>query len=262
MNRTILSVNENPVYAFFVPLCTLMWWDVARFRVSCLYVGDVDQWLLDKAREVNTIVHTIPKPSYCSTGAASQIVRLFSHLSPGTQEGDYLLAVDSDAFPLANAFQPTGAPIDLVYPDCCDHAETPYFPIGYIGMEARLWREIMPGRGSPEDALAELYRTDPTIVAGHPGWNYDETLVTRRIKAHPAFRNANIRRRPGDPPVDRIDRSAWPAAPDCTGKIDAHLIRPGWTDENWPRLRPLLAQRLNGEHLAWADSYRQTWVSR
>jgi hypothetical protein len=262
MTRIItLSVNENPVYAWFVPLCTLMWRQVAGFEVSCLFVGPLDPWIEAKCREVGTRVYA------CSPvivgGAAAQLIRLFTYLAPGIEPDDYLLSVDADAWPLARAFEPSGAPIDLLYPACADHAETPYFPIGYIGAKAHAWCEFMGiGGASPEAGLEELYRTDPTLVAGHTGWNYDETLVTRKIKAWGGFRGARITKRPGDPPLDRIDRAGWVAHPQAKGHIDAHLLRPGWTEENWPRLRPLLEQCLTGESLAWADAYRAEWLAR
>lgn len=261
MRRIItLSVSENPVYAWFVPLCTLMWREVAGFDVSCIFVGPVDAWLLERAREVGTHVHEAAPLTCCSNPTASQLIRLFSHTLPGIAPDDYLLLVDADAWPLARAFEPSSAPLDLIYPDACDHAETPYFPMGYIGARAAAWREFMATKATtPGGALTELYATDPLLTRGHTGWNYDETLVTRRIKAWAPFVAARITRRQGDPPIDRIDRAGWPVTPNVTNKIDAHLIRPGWTPENWPRLRPLLAQCLTSRSLAWADFYCAAW---
>ncbi len=263
MRRIItLSVSENPTYAWFVPLCTLMWREVAGYEVSCIFVGPVDPWLLDRAREIGTRVHEVHGLTCCSTPTASQIIRLFSYALPDVEPGDYLMSVDADAWPLARAFEPSGAPLDLLYPDACDRAETPYFPIGYIGAKASAWREFM-GIEAPtaRGGLEDLFRTDPLLTRGHTGWNYDETMVTRKIKAW-GLQNVRAMRRRGDPPIDRIDRAAWPAVPDRRGKIDAHLIRPGWTPENWPRLRPLLAQCLSAESLAWADTYCAEWCKQ
>ncbi len=262
MRRIItLSVSENPTYAWFVPLCTLMWREVAGFEVSCIFVGPVDPWLLERAREVGTRVYEAG-PTCCSAPIASQLIRLFTYTLPGVEAGDYLLSVDADAWPLARAFDPSGAPLDLLYPDGCERAETPYFPIGYIGATAGAWREFMGIEAStPEAALVELYRTDPLLVAGHTGWNYDETMVTRSLKAWARFPEARIKTRRGDPPIDRIDRAAWPERPTAGGAIDAHLIRPGWTEANWPRLRPLLAERLSAESMAWADRYHAESIS-
>lgn len=262
--RVTLSTDNNPTYAWFVPLCALMWREVADFHVSCIFVGGAGEWLEARAKEVGAQVHVVMPPRACSPSAASQLIRLFSYLLPGTDPDDYLLNVDADAWPLANAFAPSGADLDLIYPDACDLAETPYFPIGYIGAKARVWHEVLADVAldaeNPVAAMESLFATDPALRAGHGGWNYDETLVTRKIKAW--CRNdktVRITRRQGDPPIDRVDRSAWPATPIADGFMDAHLVRPGWTDENWPRLRPLLAQRLSAVHLAWADDYRAEW---
>ena len=66
----------------------------------------------------------------------------------------------------------------------------------------------------------------------------------------------------GDLLNDRIDRIRWPEKPSVVGMIDAHLVRPGYTDENWPRVRPLLAQTLSAKSLAWCDDYRAEWLAR
>ena len=52
MSRRIitLSVSEHPTYAWFVPLCTLMWREVAGYEVSCIFVGPVHHWLRERAR--------------------------------------------------------------------------------------------------------------------------------------------------------------------------------------------------------------------
>jgi hypothetical protein len=259
----ILSVDHNPTYAWFVPLCTLMWRDVADFDVSCIFVGQGNPWILDRVREVGTQVYECEPPSCCPASASSQLIRLFSYTLPGISPEDYLLSVDADAWPLARAFDPSGAACDLIYPESADHAETPYFPIGYIGAKAQSWREFMGvDASSPELAMEGLFLTDPTLLGGHSGWNYDETLVTRKIKAWRPMTDIHVVKRSGDPPVDRIDRAAWPAIPVADGKIDAHLLRPAWTEEDWPRLRPLLEQRLSRDNLAWADNYRAEWLKR
>lgn len=263
----ILSTDQNPVYAFFVPLCTLMWREVCAFDVSVIFVGTVAPWIVEKAREVGTLVYEASPAPSIGHGAASQLIRLYSCALPYVKDEDYLLSVDADAWPLADVFRPSGAPVDILYPASADHAETPYFPIGYIGAAARSWRSFLGAEGkTPEACLLRAYETDPYLKKGHSGWNYDETLVTRHLKAWPDFRRARILKRHGDPLVDRIDRAAWPEdLPDGElppGKIDAHLLRPAWTEENWPRLRPLLAARLSEASLRFADSYRAEWLRR
>lgn len=250
--------------------CCMLGWDSPHEPLnptaflSVIFVGNVDPYLVGKAHEVGTLIYRAHPAAHIGHGAASQLSRLYSYALPYVQPDDYLLSVDADAWPLANAFAPSGAPVDLLYPACADLAETPYFPIGYIGALARSWRSFMGEAASPEAGLVAAYASDPYLSKGHTGWNYDETLVTRRLKAWPSFRQARLTKRYGDPPVDRIDRAAWPSHfPEdgkLAGKIDAHLLRPAWTEENWPRLRPLLAARLSKASLTFADDYRATWL--
>jgi len=61
--------------------------------------------------------------------------------------------------------------------------------------------------------------------------------------------------RDGCPPYDRIDRGGWPANFDWSKKyVDTHLIRPGATPENWPRIRPLIEHYIP-KRLEWVDKY-------
>ena len=64
-------------------------------------------------------------------------------------------------------------------------------PIAPMNM-TRLRRAIDAEAPSPEAAIARLFQEDPTLVGGHSGWNYDETLVTRKTKAWWAGKNVRI----------------------------------------------------------------------
>jgi hypothetical protein len=68
------------------------------------------------------------------------------------------------------------------------------------------------------------------------------------------------------PARDRIDRSAWPVRLSLHGKIDAHLLRPGFTDDNWRRLLQLLQALVvkygvDDDVLQRAERYRATFYS-
>jgi len=253
------STNEVAMYAWFVPLTALMWREVAGYRSIVAAVGDVPSLVLDAAAEVGARVVPVAPVKCCGGGTLSQIVRLFAYLAPGVEPEDYVLLGDADAWPLQEfAFRPATEDLFLMYADWVTS-----YPIGYIGARARVWRDIVrihaPTMG---EAVEELFLTDPVLADGRSdGWNYDEACITAMIKAWRGFPGrTQLVPRSGDPIAGRIDRAAWPADPRVDGMIDAHLLRPGWTDENWPRLRPLLAQLLPPGWLAWADAYRDGWV--
>ncbi len=66
----------------------------------------------------------------------------------------------------------------------------------------------------------------------------------------------------------RLDRPSWPIVagqvvhPDALRPYaDAHLPRPGFSDANWPRVRPLLKALLAEEEFELAEDYRAAWVA-
>ena len=46
----------------------------------------------------------------------------------------------------------------------------------------------------------------------------------------------------------------------CKGKVDAHVLRPGFTEANWPKLKLLLNELLTKDQLDWVENYRDEFL--
>lgn len=278
--RVVLSSDANPTYAFYVPLTVLAWREIGGYLPLVLSVGPLPPLVVSKTAEIirKTDIVTVEKPDCCGVQAATQLVRLLAYLAPGVEADDWLLMGDVDAWPLqAGVFHPdalfrqAGKEAFLMY-DASTQLDipgtaTPAYPMGYIGTRASLWSTWMGVTATDlRQALEMLFLTDPMLAGG--GVNADEALITKRIKAwdgHPT--RCERVPRSGFPCRGRIDRAAWPANVRLTVHdtrepfIDAHLLRPGWTDENWPRVRALLELYLPPKRMPWVDQYRQEWLA-
>lgn len=257
-NRIVFASDTTPLYAFFVPLTCEMWQRVGGRLPTVMLVGDAATWQQESpvayryTQETGADVRFVaPVPGW-KTGSVAQLARLFAFALPGIGDDENLMTTDADAWPLqAAAFQPRDKAIYILRAGGWWH-----FPMGYIGTSAKVWREVMASQAqSVEEGLREI---DVTLQHQPPGWGHDESLVTRQIKAWPGFPDAvELVDRPNNCAGNRLDRVGWPAGPiDLAGYIDAHLLRPAWTDDDWPRMRWVLARYLPPERLAWADRYR------
>ena len=58
-----------------------------------------------------------------------------------------------------------------------------------------------------------------------------------------------------------MDRAQYWPMPFHSNAIDSHVIRPGYTTENWPKIvESLLGAMMPPEMLHWAESYRTGYI--
>ena len=273
--RVCFSADANPIYQFYLPLTALMWREVAGYHALVELVGTAPGFLLDRLREIirSGDIVCVEPPQCCGTPASAQLVRLLSYLAQNIADDDYLMTCDADIWPLqAAVFEPhNDAPL-LIYPSSCllnnPGINTPAFPICYIGARTSLWRSLMGiEANSLREGLELLFLTEPLLSAG--GFNADEAVITKRIMGARNYPEGfHCVPRDGFPPRGRIDRAAWPenVRLHINGArnmfIDAHLPRPGYADENWSRIRPLLELYLSPKWLRWCDDYRAEYLGR
>jgi hypothetical protein len=261
--RAIISSDLNPAYSFFLPLTAALWRHVASHRPTALLTGTCEDWrahpqgsvALRHLREQGADVFWIGTVTGHRSSTVAQVSRLFAGCLDLPAE-DRLLTADVDMWPLAPVFRDDGD-VTLHYGNAYAHEAVPKWPLCYVGAKASTWREIMgvgvePIAGIIQRHLDERLAADEDSWAA---WNHDEEEFARRLVAWPGHpeRCVTVPRR-GGPPVDRIDRSAWPAAPNADGMVDAHLPRPG--AEGWSEIRPLIEQ-VAPHLLEWADAYVQ-----
>lgn len=265
--RAVFSSDLNADYFFYLPLTAALWRHVAGYRPTVLLTGTCAEWrahiqaaiALRHAREQGAEIHWIGPVAGHRSSTVAQVARLFAG-ALDEYEDSWLLTADVDMWPLSAWFREAGV-VTLHYGNAYEHEPVPKWPLCYIGARASTWRQIMglSVMGLAAGPLGSpIQRHLDERLAGADAWrawNHDEVEFARRLTAWPGYpaQCAVVPRR-GCPPVDRIDRSAWPAAPVAAGMVDAHLPRPGWV--SWPLVRPLIAQAAP-DLLPWADGYAE-----
>ncbi|KAJ3132662.1 hypothetical protein HDU90_006714 [Geranomyces variabilis] len=225
----------------------------------------------------------------------SQTSRLMASLLPELEANAYLLTSDVDLWPLAptpywtseaqqSQRNVSGQDIALYNALCCGHdilAGVHYreYPMSCIGMSVKTWHQVIgikplsswASTAQVQDAVVQ--RTN-SLLSRHLGygtpnplqlpekggltrWYYDQILVSYLL-ALPGDHTGRLLEIPRDTVSDRMDRIAWPTyifKESLSKYVDAHLLRPGYSDDNWPSLRRLLALLLCAEDMVAVDNY-------
>ena len=267
----ILSSNSNPTYSLFAPITALLWKNYIGYEPVLIYCQTADNQVsklaYSAAKEVGCQIIDLPMfkdPSIASAHLV-QIARVF--ISPFFNDDDYLLTGDIDMWPLSkewfNKQDPTQA-IHLFFSNAYNHEK---YPICYIGTVAKIWQDIMQLDKSKTYTPVELVDTIETLIKaclgenpnGNDLWNFDEYIFGTRLKHYSGYPGVcqmfpRLGSRHGFV-SGRVDRGRWIFSGPEEGLIDAHCLRPLWTDENWARLRPLLEMVMTNEDLSYVDNY-------
>lgn len=214
-----------------------------------------------------------PNQSYPENNVLiGQNSRLFASMMCNFPSDSWMLTSDVDIWPVAPSsfFKPrksssTGIILNAF---CCDTFTRSgvtfrEYPITNLGLYHRKWQELMDCQCS---CFRENYQVGPRapclqkIVAqvnkqlgdmfrygsgdeGSSRWSYDQHLFSHRLHSKAdIFSSVELIGR--DTLSDRIDRSSWEnkiwSESVLHGIVDSHVLRPGYTEENWQRLFPLL----------------------
>ncbi|KKN46758.1 hypothetical protein LCGC14_0669820 [marine sediment metagenome] len=263
----LLGCNPNHDYSFLAPLTALLWKEVVGYKPLILFTGEREEWtkdpklwhVLSACYQANAQCQHIGTVENHRDSTVAQICRLYGGdviKNPNT----WIITGDVDMWPLTKDWYQPKKPglFHLWYANAYQGEK---WPICYLGGLVSQWREIM---GHREPGTRLCTRIQEQLDAGlgddtdtWAAWNYDELLFGVRMKAW-GGRTFGIDRH-GGPPADRIDRCAWPKKVSVKGKVDAHLVRPGYAD-HWAKIRPILVQLLDPKWVAWADNYRNKYL--
>jgi len=255
-----------------------------QYDAACVFVGptltDLVALVVNESLAMGVDVFWIESEKDVRDATISQIARLF--LALYYSNDTYLLTTDGDMWNLDRQHFHTRSSdhlVQLFYANAYSYRKDIMYPICYIGAKAEVFLEIMQSV-TPADTFdlrglvlrlielgAQRHGTQ-WITAGKaisPQWYYDQLLFGEAISkwhGHPD-KCQMISRAPAR---DRIDRSAWPVRLSLHGKIDAHLLRPGFIDINWLRLFYLLRALttlygVSDSVVQRAITYRSTFVA-
>jgi len=256
--RAILACDDNPAYAFTLPLTCLTWTVNTDLVPTVMLVGTPEAWHADPFKSwvakqclrAGADVYWLGDYGAKSSTVA-QVSRLYAfELFP---EADYLLTSDADMWVFNKAYFGAGiefdiSGFDLYSQDAYEHEGLLRQPICYLGGSAETWKGLMGD--TLEDTLAKV---DPDPKKA---WMTDEDLIGARLRAwggetwdrgrQPQF----WRTVPGGYANQRVERQNFDIA-DLGGAIDAHMRRNGWEVASWGQYTAIMERALPDVWPAW-----------
>lgn len=215
----VLSVNDNPDYLYFTPLTEWAWrkfgWEPILF-----FAGELTpmvKHVLFDGDEPSTRAFMVGNVQY-RTATIAQISRLYAGVL--VQPDDYVMTGDIDMIPLSDYWHPNFDQKTVWGFDLTGRTE---FPICYLGMKAKYWREVM--RLDSDNYSHKIKRDLDSMPNAksedfYKWWGVDQQLITERLKPY----NPTIIERgqyPNGYAYGRVDRGSWTL--DHKEYIDAHL---------------------------------------
>jgi hypothetical protein len=282
----ITAVNDNSDYLFFAPIWSGFWKKMGYEPYIITISKDISKNVLDIVEQYTTQMGgTMRHLEYIEgykTSTIAQVSRLYASADPMFNDEDYLITDDIDKFVVSKPWfnqQDYNKSIHIF-----DLDETNYtrLKIGYIGMKAYLWKEIMNisdstlhesvekcltknlPRRSDWDSAKVLTQSEKEI---DQGWNLDELLLTRGVfssgyypeKCQIITRGANhLGLRNG-----RIDRTFWKQTFMqylSTRIIDVHLHRDPYEEDIWKDIKLIMTTTFNKQEIESFEQYKQEFV--
>lgn len=269
----VIATNHSHSYDVFAPITALFWREVVGYRTLLFLTGTKPEWqdpvsqvVVNAALEVGARVEWIGTLEGYRDGQAAQSSRQFA-AALDFADDDVLVTGDIDMLALNRDWFRRH---DLVNYDFCNTfadaygwPHPPFLPTPYTYATAKKWREVMQLEVRGEILTQMQAAFDRTLGRYHDSWTawwQDEMYFNSKLREWSGWpARVQMLTRPGCPPHDRIDRCRWPNYFDWSKSwSDTHLIRPGATKENWPRIRPLVEHYIPA-HLEWVDKYVEAY---
>lgn len=267
----VISTNESPEYYFNIPIVTWAWnklgWDVMILAHHLL--GSRYSPVTTVEERQNILIHINPVEGYRSA-TFFQVGRLFaaSFVNIFMKMDDYLMTSDADMLPLSDYWQCENPNRVRTWGrDLTNY----HYPICYIGTRAHTWINLMGIFGSigseVKDCLAKYPKAKSLVW--EEWWQVDQDIITEKInkKISDGWYVDKIDRgiaTNSHLPKGRVDRYNWDLTLGQTERIDAHLPRPAWKEENFSKIMDLLKECFNisGFDQKWMWEYRDHFVSQ
>jgi len=136
-------------------------------------------------------------------------------------------------------------------------------PMCYVSAKASDWKLAFSKGRSLQQCLDELLKNIESATMKSDYWGKDQEEMFNSLYLHPIVIQDNPRARPGTQfASNRCDRDDinWRSylGPDL---IDAHLWRPGFTDENFANILELLQTQCPEDNFQWLIDYRTAYLA-
>jgi hypothetical protein len=259
--KAIVSTNYDPKYIFFMPIVAWAWQKIGvevRFMMPFFDIHDkVVRLIMDtlRANKSNGSVHCFRPPTENHEVTYTQVSRLFAAADTSIPDDEILITSDIDmAVFQIPPHDPNGA-FSIFGADLVPQNQ---YPMCYLSATAKAWRETFVMGRTLQDCLDdELSHENCENMRGNL-WARDQERSFSYIKptspilynrAYEGTQFATKR-------VDR-DNGHWYEDLINNGKdiVDAHLWRPGYTEENTEKIIRLLTIMYAEDSFEWVRKY-------
>lgn len=272
MKYVIASSNRQGDYDFLAPIWALVWRNITAYTPVLLLTENRNAWMtpcgnivLDMIEQYGVrrhyigLIHEAYRTSY-----QAQCARQHAAILKSFEPEDYFMLADVDMLATSGAWFDAvdwSKDVHLRYSNAWHYS---HFTTPYVGAKVAVWREFMGYEAGGEIAPILQQVFDRHLTRDHDSWTghwLDEWYYTSRLKGSRFYPDrCDFIERDGHPPKDRIDRCNWPSELGDVGRFtDAHVLRPAFSDDNWPRIRALL-ERLIPKHVSELDKYRNRYA--
>lgn len=268
MNKyVVISSNENTNYSFFLPIVAWMWkkfgWDVISLIYDEKHANE--RYLnyksnLDVSKEVSFSECYLQKIEGVRGETITQCSRLYVADEVGIEDNDYLMTSDIDMLPLSDYWNINGIEDKITSwgRDLTDY----HYPICYIGMKAKEWKRVMNLKDGIEEDMKRDLDLHPKSKSDkwEEWWQVDQDIITEKLLKEDINRIDRGVATNSHYPKGRIDRGCWEKSLEQYERIDAHLLRPGWNEENFRKILNLILSVFPNENLKWMMDYRDEYI--
>ncbi len=272
MKKTaVISSTKHDTYLFYVPIVTWMWKKFG-WEVCCFFCDDKSESILSKFNSLkcniipNTAIldtcHSVDKEAFKSIRSETvmQCVRLYAaNLFYTFNNCDFIMTSDADMLPLSNYWHFDETKIITWGRDLTDY----HFPMCYIGMSPEKWTEVMGLTGNTVDDMNKDFNNYPKSRSNNweEWWQVDQDIITERLQNRSDVVRVNRGTQPNGYPLGRIDRGCWETSLLQPERIDSHLPREGYKEENFTKILSLIQSIFPSENLQWMRDYRDEYVN-
>jgi len=265
--KAIISTTSDDNYLFFLPIVNYCWRQlgVETICFSPKKIGQKEWFVISQCRGCWHIGFDC-KPDAEATYA--QVSRLFAAALPDLDKTERLITSDADMLVFGDKLLNYHKGIILFGTDLLEGMEQ--YPMCYISMTVENWIEVMSIKGSYQECLDRMLGNEIANkdMRGNL-WARDQELAYNMIRQSnlPKTFIARAPTRFGQKhgqyfAENRVDRDDinWRS---YLGQnlIDAHLWRPGYTDQNFANIMELLTTQYPTDSFEWLIKYRNAYIS-
>ena len=265
--------TNNYYYSWYAPITTLIWQNAMHWKLVLLVVYKHDEELTPVLRsilqfteaagaEIIYLKNPLKEPQYLT-----EMVVMQTRYLCGTfdwPEDTYVMITDLDMWPLNRSFFDSSVSVNkdvhVLYANYFpDPLTARFYPSCSIGMKISTWREIMD-ISNQDDIFHDVTRAKNATWGLHAGkskqFQTDQLYFKRKITKWKGFPDrVHFVMRAGPQRLGRRSHAKCFYLEAAPNAVESHVLRPGFVQNNWPRLRTLLAHILTEEDLLWVDTY-------